>query len=246
MEKNDIILTEDYHTHTFYSDGKSTMEQNVIFAIKAGLKTVGISDHGYGHFGFGVKYYLYDKMKEEVIRLGEKYPEIKILLGVEANILDDSGNIDVDDYILSRIDYVLAGYHFGSEITKGRQLLNHVRNLVKPLNEYEREYNTRALVNAMEKNDIFILTHPGDKGLIDTLQVAETALKTNTILEINAHHQNLSVNQINLIKDMDLKFALGSDAHRYYNVGNVDKAIDAVIESGLDINKIINVRKNEN
>ncbi len=246
MEKNDIILTEEYHTHTFYSDGKSTMEQNVIFAIKAGLKTVGISDHGYGHFGFGVKYHLYDKMKEEVIRLGEKYPEIKILLGVEANILDDSGNIDVDDYILSRVDYVLAGYHFGSEITKGRQLLNHVRNLVKPLNEYEREYNTRALVNAMEKNDIFILTHPGDKGLIDTLQVAETALKTNTILEINAHHQNLSVNQINLIKDMDLKFALGSDAHRYYNVGNVDKAIDAVIESGLDINKIINVRKNEN
>ena len=45
----------EYHTHTKYSDGKSTMEENVLFARKIGLRKIGISDHGYRHKGFGVK-----------------------------------------------------------------------------------------------------------------------------------------------------------------------------------------------
>ncbi len=240
-EKNKWIQTAEYHTHTFYSDGKGTMEQNVCAARALGIKTIGISDHGYRHMGFGVKYKNYPKMKEEILKLREKYPDMEILLGVEANILDDTGLIDVDDYILQYVDYVLAGYHFGSSVTKFRGIRNHVCNFLKPLKKFEIEYNTRALINAMKRNDLFILTHPGDKGIIDTLAVAKAAQETNTVLEINAHHPNLSLEQLKMIKDMELKFSVGADAHYPEHVGQLQRAYDNIEQSGLSIDKIINL-----
>ena len=37
-------ILADYHTHTKYSHGKGTIEENVLEAISKGIKTIGISD----------------------------------------------------------------------------------------------------------------------------------------------------------------------------------------------------------
>lgn len=232
----------EYHCHTIYSDGKSTMEENIKAAIDMGLEKIGISDHGYKHKGFGVKYKDYPKMKAEIEKLREKYPQIQILLGVEANILDDKGNIDVDDYIRNYVDYVMAGYHFGSMPPNFRGLLNHARNFIKPFKLSEIEYNTRALVNAMEQNQIFILTHPGDKGIVYTEEVAKAAEKTKTVLEINAHHNNLSIEQIEIAKAYNIKFSVGSDAHHYSHLKMITQALERAEKADVNGSRIINVR----
>lgn len=231
----------EYHCHTKYSDGKSTMEENVVFARTMGLKKIGISDHGYKHKGFGVKYKDYPMMKAEIEGLREKYPDIKILLGVEANILDDKGNIDVDDYIHNYVDYVIAGYHFGSMPPNLRGLANHISNFIKPLKMTQIDYNTKALVNAMKNNNIFILTHPGDKGTVEIEEVAKMAEKTKTVLEISAHHDNLSLAQLEKIKRFDIKFSVGSDAHHFTHLKMVDEAIKRAEKANIDPERIINV-----
>lgn len=246
LEKNRWIQTAEYHTHTYYSDGKSSMEENVKQAMRLGMKTIGISDHGYRHMGFGVSYKEYPKMKDEVLRLREKYPDITILLGVEANILDDTGLIDVDDHILQYVDYVMAGYHFGSSVTKLRGIRNHICNFIKPLKQFEVEYNTKALINAMKQNDLFILTHPGDKGDVDIVEVAKAAKRTGTILEINAHHCNLSKEQLLLIQGMDLRYSVGADAHHFSHIGSISNVLKTIEEVGLDVNSIINLEKIKN
>lgn len=50
-------------------------------------------------------------MREEVDYLNDKYNDINILLGMECNILDDKGNIDMDDKFIRYFDYIMAGYH---------------------------------------------------------------------------------------------------------------------------------------
>ena len=241
---NNLKVVADYHTHTIYSDGKGTIEQNVKSAIDKGLEIIGISDHGYKHMGFGVKYNLFEKMRYEIDLMKEKYPQIKILLGVECNILDDRGNIDIDDKILGYFDYVMAGYHFGSMPTRWtRGMRNHFNNYFKPLKSLEKAYNTRALINAMRNNDIFVLTHPGDKGDVDIIEVAKAAQETKTYMEINSHHKNLSIEQLTLIKNIDVEYILGSDSHLPNHVGDFTNALERAISAGVDIDKIVNVRR---
>ena len=38
------------HTHSTFSDGKSTMEEQVLSAIEKGFASVGFSDHSYTNF----------------------------------------------------------------------------------------------------------------------------------------------------------------------------------------------------
>ena len=51
----DYRLLWDIHTHTVYSHGTGTIEDNVKAAAAKGLLCVGIADHGIGHAFFGMK-----------------------------------------------------------------------------------------------------------------------------------------------------------------------------------------------
>ncbi|MGL5438870.1 MAG: PHP domain-containing protein [Filifactoraceae bacterium] len=233
----------EYHSHTFYSDGKMTMEDLVNAARYVGLEKIGISDHGYKHMGFGVKYKDYDKMKSEIERLREKYKDIDILFGVEANILDEYGNIDIDDKIYNLVDYVMAGYHFGSKPSSFRTIRNHTFNYIKSLKHVEVEYNTKAIINTIKNNKIIAITHPGDKGRILTREVALTAAKYGVALEISNHHNNLSYEQLMEIKDIeDLRYIVGADAHKKEDIGNLGKAFKNIERANISVSSIINCR----
>ena len=236
-------ILADYHTHTVYSHGKGTIEENVKVAISKGIKTIGISDHGYKNIAYGVKINDFKKMREEVDILNEKYKDqIKILLGVECNILDNKGNIDLTENIAQYFDYVMAGYHFGSVPTSFKGMVNMCQNyFFKSKSEKAKEYNTEAIVNTIKNNDIFAITHPGDKGGIYIEEVAKVAENTNTRLEINSSHEFLNVEQLQKIKDYNLKFVIGSDAHIPQNVGNFKLALETVNKSGLDKSLIENI-----
>jgi len=234
-------ILADYHTHTKYSHGKGTIEDNVLEAISKGIKTIGISDHGYKHLAYGIKLNDIYKMREEIDKLNDKYSNIEILLGMECNILDGHGNIDIHDKIVENCDYIMAGYHFASTPTSLRSMLNHCNNyMIK--NEKSKEYNTNALINAMKNNDIFIITHPGDKGDVYIEEVAKVAKITNTRLEINSSHGFLNTNQLMKIKNIENKFVIGSDAHIPENVGNFDLAMKIIKEANLDLSLIENIK----
>lgn len=234
-------ILADYHTHTVYSHGKGTIEDNVKVAISKGIKTIGISDHGYKHLAYGIKLKDVQKMRDEIDLLNEKYPEINILLGMECNILDENGNIDINDKITGVVDYVMAGYHFASKPTSLRSMLNHFDNyLIKT--EKAKHTNTKGIINAMKNNDIFVITHPGDKGDIYIEEVAKVAKEVGTRLEINGHHEFLNKEQIEKIKHINNKFIIGSDAHRPEHVGNFELAMKVIKISNLDISQVENIR----
>ncbi len=235
----------DYHTHTTYSHGLGSIEDNVKAAIKIGLTEIAISDHGPGHMGFGIKRSKYQEMRNVIDDLNEKYPEIKILLGLEANILDIDGNLDVDDHILELNDILLAGYHFGSRPTRlFRDMYMHYLNYrSKKLKDLERikEINTMSIINAINKYDIDLITHPGAKGPVDINRIGEAAAKRGTALEINSSHGHLTVEELKIAMKIDnLEFMINSDAHNVGDIGNFDKAIERAKAVNLDIKRIRN------
>ena len=101
--------------------------------------------------------------------------------------------------IIENCDYIMAGYHFGSTPTSLKSVLNHCNNyMIKT--EKAKEYNTNAIINAMRNNNIFIITHPGDKGDVYIEEIAKIAKETDTRLEINSSHGFLNVKQLKIIK----------------------------------------------
>lgn len=234
-------ILADYHTHTIYSHGKGTIEENVKVAISKGIRTIGISDHGYKHLAYGIKLKDIQKMRDEIDALNEKYKDIKILLGMECNILDEKGNIDINDLIANKVDYIMAGYHFASTPTNIISAINHCDNYLFKT-EKSKERNTLGLINAIKNNDIFILTHPGDKGNIYIEDVAKVAKEFDTRLEINSSHGFLNEDQIEKIKNIGNKFIIGSDAHIPENVGNFDLAMKIINNSNLNISQVENIK----
>ena len=120
-------------------------------------------------------------------------------------------------------------------------ILNKLTFLSSKLKKRMAERNTDALIKIMEKNDIKILTHPGDKVDVNIVRLAEACEKYGTALEINSSHRNMTVDQIKLIKDRKVKVSVGSDAHDPLKIGNFDKAISRIEVAGLPLESLINL-----
>lgn len=236
-------IHSDYHMHSKYSgDSKNELEDIVKQAISVGLKEIAITDHGPAHDGYGIKKESYWVLRKEIDQLKKKYPNINILLGIEANILGVEGKIDLTDEMKLLCDWVNAGYHFGSrmKIDYKIHLINFLSKFSKYFFERAKVINTQAMINAMRMNDINMITHPGAKGPIDINQVAEVAAETGTMLEINNSHGHLTIDEIKQAKQYGVKFVLCSDAHKLERIGLVPQSIDRAIKGGLLIDDIYN------
>ena len=242
-------LKADYHIHSTYSKnnhGKSTIEEIVQKSVEIGLEEIAITDHGPKHFLYGIEKKNIQKAKNEIIEMRKKYPQIKILFGIEANILNYDGGIDVNDDLFKLCDIVLCGYHIGTRFSSLNDLWNfYVMNFLgkynKKLKEKQIEKNTNAVVNALNKNKINILAHPGDKIPVNIDKVAYAAQKNNTILEISNHHKHLNAEEIKIAAKYDVKFAINSDSHIKDSIGGYENGLKAAKEAGLDLNRIINL-----
>ena len=242
-------LKADYHIHSTYSKhnhGKSTIEEIIQKSIDMGLKEIAVTDHGPGHFLYGIKRDNIIKAKNEITELRKKYPNIKILFGVEANIINHSGDIDIDDDMIELFDIILCGYHIGVIFSGLYDLwnfffMNIICRLSKSLTEKQIEKNTSAVVNALNKNKIYILTHPGDKIPVDMDKVSYAAQKNKTLLEISNHHSHLNTEEIKVAAKYEVSFVINSDSHIKDNIGGFENGLKAAKEAGLNINRIINL-----
>jgi len=240
----------DYHIHSTYSrrnHGKSTIEEIVQRASELGLEEIAITDHGPGHWLFGMQEHKIKEAKDKVVEMRKKYPMIKILFGVEANILDYDGTTDITGELLKYCDIFLCGYHIGALFSSvgdawNFTAMNKLGRTNEKIFEKMKAKNTEAVVNAMNKYKINILTHPGDKIPLDMDLVAKAAEKTGTILEINNSHSHLNAEEIKIASKYNVKFVINSDAHMKDKIGGCERGLEAAMDAGLDLSRIINLK----
>ena len=240
----------DIHTHTIYSHGKGTIEDNARQAAAVGLERLGISDHGPGSFSYGIDMKRIPDMRRDIEACRALFPQLKIELGVEANIINQNGELDITKDEQALFDYIIAGYHysyFGQKPLKGIGVvlggMLHERGITS--SQRARNYNTDFMVNTILANKIDIVSHPGDKADFDIDAIAKACQDTDTVMEINHRHNGLTVEGIKTAMKYDVRFIMSSDAHTAGAVGNVERAWARVLEAGLDPARIINYRGEE-
>lgn len=244
-----MYVTVDYHTHTLYSHGKSTILENAQEAKNKGLKQIAITDHGYGHWNFGIKSRELKQMKSECLDASNK-TGVNVLLGVECNILGVSGKLDLKESDVKYFDVLLAGIHKFIRYDKlyewKRLLLNNLavsKLKVKPSQALIKR-NTQVYINAIKNNPIDILSHPCYDIKANAVEIAKCCRDYGTLFEIDARKTQLSSDEWLDVFNTGAKFIISSDAHVCSNVGNVENALNLVKRLNLNESQIVNLNGN--
>ena len=204
----------DIHTHAVASGhAYSTVDENLRWAAEQGLQLVALTDHA-------------PAMKDTTCHayfanlhvLPEMLHGVRLLKGIELNILDFDGTIDMDEAVLQRLDLAIASLHMPC---------------IKPGTKKE---NTQAFLKVMENPYVDIIGHPGDPRYA-VLEINNASVTLGGFREGSREN----IKKILLMSmEEGQPVVLGSDAHFYRNVGDFSYAEDLLKELQFPEELILN------
>lgn len=216
----------DLHIHTLASGhAYSTIGEVAAAASARGLELIAITDHGPAMPGGPHEYYFGNLRVLPPVLHG-----VKILRGVEANVLDEQGLLDLKEVYLKKLDLVLAGFH---------------NVCMEPLC---RAKNTKAMVNVLKNPYVDIVVHPGNPDFpVDAEAVVRAAKQLGKVLEIN--NSSFFVRRgsrepcqeiARLVRKYGTLVSISSDAHIAHDVGELKDAIAVALEAGIPEDCVVN------
>lgn len=216
----------DFHTHTLVSQhAYSTLHEMIASARDRGLKALAVTDHGPGIIdGANRHHFLCLPTLPRVIN------GIHLYIGVEANIMDYQGTLDLDEQILGTLDFVIASYHIDSISTST-----------------EKDH-TRGWLSVIQNPHVDCLGHCGNPVFpFDHEPVIRACADQEKIVEINSASPDARpgskkncVKIAKLCEKYKVPVIINSDAHSCYRVGDHEKAKSLLAEIQFPPDLIIN------
>lgn len=219
----------DVHTHTVSSGhAYSTIDENMRAASSKGLKMIAMTDHSPGMPG-SCHMFHFANLKA----IPDELHGVKLLRGVEVNIVNYDGDLDMPENILSSLEVVIASLHPPCIVFS------------------DEETVTSGIEKVMENPYVSIIGHPGDSRYpMDWERVVLAAKRTGTLLEVNnaslkpgsfrpGVRENL-VKMLECCKQHSVPVVLGSDAHFYTEVGEFKESIELLDEVGFPEELVLN------
>lgn len=220
----------DPHTHSIASGhgSQATITDLAKKASRMGLKAIGITDHGPATLCSSRASYFRNLAYAPKKRCG-----VEILYGIELNILDKDGTVDLDDEILESLDYAIISMH------------------APTYKSGSAEENTFAYVNAMKHPRVKIVGHPEDvKFPVDFEALIVAAKHYGVAVEIN--NSSLSPDGyrgdvresirliLELCKKHECPVVLSSDSHGDKHVGDFTYALELIQKCNFPEGLILN------
>ncbi|MBR3486632.1 MAG: PHP domain-containing protein [Clostridia bacterium] len=227
---NGYRIFEDLHTHTYYSHGKGSPRENVLAAIGRGLEKVAVSEHGPGHFSFGVRGKKLEKLNAELAALKDEFAgRIEVLRGLELNVMD-FGKSDCPE---NRGDYdvIILGYHKSVPPFNKHALSIWGESLLGIKNDPHR--NAEGILAAAYSCRANIISHPGLYLKVDIPYMAECCRQMGILMEVNSARVTMSCEELKTVARLGCGLIIGSDAHTPQRVGDFELASAAVTEAGV-------------
>lgn len=222
----------DIHTHTLASGhAYNTMMEMVQAARDKGLAVYGITEHAPKMPGTCQDFYF-----QNLKVVPRQYGDMRLLLGVELNILDEAGSVDLAEPYLGRMDVAIASLH---------------TPCIRP---GSRQWNTQCVVETIKNPHIHIIGHPDDgRYPLDYEAVVQAAKEYHTLLEINNHslepncsRQNARENDLEILKlckKYKVSIILSSDAHFHTDILNHTHTYALLEETDFPQELVVNTDK---
>jgi putative hydrolase len=218
------MIQFDLHVHTIFSPcGIHTVLELLEHAKNLGMKGFAVTDHGQT-LGGRLNNPFFERFKSPS-------PNIKILKGIECNLLDDKGKIDFPREYAKYIDVTLLGLHPNTPRKLGIDVY------------------TNMLIAAIRKNPcVDIITHPNDDIYpVDYSRLAREAKVAGVAVELNNSKIMLARTEIEsaykLVKaclEEGCCMAVNSDTHAIHELGLDDSVRPVIKDVGFPEELIVN------
>ena len=196
-------LKGDLHSHTTASDGTASIEEMAQAAIDAGYEYLVITDHS-ASMGFGADVSA-DQLRRQIERVREvdaSLPDFTLLIGSEVNVLPD-GSLDYADDVLAELDWIVASVHTSFRMPRREMTARIVRAIEHPYVDCIGHLSGRKILQRAPYE-------------FDFEAVLEAAVRTGTMLEINANPDRRDLNELHArdAAAAGVPLVINCDAHR--------------------------------
>jgi DNA polymerase (family X) len=221
----------DLHCHTTISDGHNSLEEMAEAARARGYTYLAVTDHSASH-GFG-NHVTAERLQEridEVREFNKGRRGFRLLAGSEVNILPD-GSLDYADDLLAELDWAIASVHTSFKISQRAMTERVITAIEHPLVDCIGHLSGRLIARR-------------DPYEIDVERVAEAAVRTGTMLEINGNpnRRDLSERHARLAAEAGVLICVNTDAHRVATLNNMAYGIATARRAWLTAEQIANTR----
>jgi len=222
------------HCHTHYSDGRQSVAAMVEGARARGWSYLGITDHSQAaYYVGGMTREKILAQHEEIDALNAASNDVRVLKGVEADILAD-GRLDYDDETLGMFDFVVGSVH--SQLSMGEAAM------------------TERILRALDNPHLTILGHPTGRQLlrreayrVNLDAVIEKAISLGVAIELNCEprRSDLDWRYLRQAVDRGATIEIGPDAHSVAALDNVEVGVGLARKGWLTRADVLNARSVE-
>jgi DNA polymerase (family 10) len=229
VERKD--LKGDLHLHTLATDGRNSLLEMALAAKKHGLKYIAVTEHS-------------DRLKvaggldpprlmqqiDEIERLNDQLNGIRILKGLEVEILED-GTLDLPDAVLARLDLVVGTVHSYFNLSLEKQ--------------------TERILRAMDHRYFSMLAHPTGRLIderepyqVDMSRVIHKAGDRGCFLELNSNPRRLDLYDIycQAARVEGVLVSINSDAHGINDFNYLAFGVGQARRGWLEKDDVLNTR----
>lgn len=242
-----MIFDGDFHLHTVASDGHSTVQELALAARERGMRVINVSDHSFSSLFCHLteEKFAEQRRQIDVESAGDATGRgLKILQGIEANVIDEDGTLDVPEDIIRRADVLTAGFHrFVMLMSRpcSRKFLLVNGFMSERERRKLRDYNTGIFLRMLDRYPIDILAHIGHRCPVDLVRVCAACAEKGVYLELNEKHILDTAgldDAMGAIYDTGVKFIVGSDAHRADRLGAFDNVQTFIKRHGIAADRV--------
>jgi DNA polymerase (family 10) len=221
------------HAHSTWSDGRHTIRQMVEAAKARGYEYHVISDHSKAlAMAGGLDAKRLREQAKEIAEVQQDFPDIKILRGIECDIMRD-GTMDLDDDILHELDIVIASVHSGFNMDEAAQ--------------------TARMIKALSHPAVDIVAHPTGRVLgvrpgyaVDVPALIEAARETGTAMEINCSERlDLSDEYAFIARERGVLLSIDTDAHSTRMLDNLSFGITTARRAWCEKKDVLNAKSKD-
>jgi DNA polymerase (family 10) len=222
----------DLHCHTTLSDGRNSLEEMAEAARGRGYAYLAITDHSASHgFGNDVSAKRLAKRIEEIRAWNESAPRgFRLLAGSEVNIGID-GSLDYPDGLLAELDWVMGSVHTSFSISEKAMTERVITAMEHPLVDCIGHLTGRLLLRR-------------EPYAVDIERIAEAAVRTGTMMEINGNPNRRDLNEghAKLAAEAGVRIVCNTDAHGTETLANIKYSVATARRAWLSAGQIANTR----